>query len=1139
MYKTKLGGLALAVVCAVLVLSGSADAATPWPKTLDSTIAAAKNLWQGDKFGSQEKPNYATDHIIVKMQDGTLQKITVPETDNINDVLSTWQNKTGVEYAELDGLAWALGQETSWGFDTVKAETAYTTNGATGSGVIVAVVDTGVDYNHEDLTNNIWANSDEIAGNSLDDDSNGYIDDTKGYDFIGDIYTATQPDNDPDDDYGHGTHVSGIIAAENNTVGVRGIAPSAKIMPVKVLDASGYGWNSDIAAGIRYAADNGADIINLSLGGSSPSRTLEAAIDYAYAQGVLVIAAAGNSNSYSSPSYPAVYNHVVSVAASDEDGNIAYFSNWGKVDVIAPGDLILSSVPGNKYAKYSGTSMAAPHAAGVAALIMQKHTINNVNALRHALEATANDFGMITGADYTSGQGMVDALSGTGNFTAKAIIYADKGWVKTDGSDKITITVSVRDASNAALASNSVAWSTDKGTISSATSTTNGSGLASITFTADDASGLANITATPTGATAASLQIALGNDLPQPKSIGITKITSENTEYFLDGEDEYIDEVTTTSDTLSNNIFTPGDEISIWAYAFAGDRETHEVNMTYAVLDPEGNIVEDLSGITENVTFGEDYSGWFYIPEGRLTTKPLILPSDIADGKYTLSVLLTDIDSSETATRSAHFWVNEQPEVLLVYNNYCSETPVESLDFGGVTICGEVGHALAEEVEALGYDVMLWDTNDMGSPTSSDLSLFPVVIWRDSGLMAADSATLQTYLDNGGNLLLASPLISGYNITRYTPTDFSWDYLHSRYIQDIIMPDAISGTSSGMFSGLNFDTNYYNLNGNGTHTNYYTQEIELNTADDATAILAFEAGNTAAKTAGVQVATDNYRLIFTSFPFDAINDASTGNATKSFFLSNSLTWLFGSPSYTSVSPHKFANNKERTITITGENFYKTGVTTVKLDSYELSNVTVNSRTEITATIPAGLTKGKYKLKIMNPDGNTISKNDAVTITKGGALIESVAPTFVANHKQQDIVITGYKFTNDTKVYLGKTLLTEVQFDNANQLTVTIPANLDPKRYNIKVKNKDTAADTLKNGLKIRYGYTSILMNGDNNLAVKYLEQRLKNYGYNLKQPNELFDDKTTEVLLRFQKDQGLAQTGILDTLTRYTLNNIE
>ncbi|MFN6471567.1 MAG: S8 family peptidase [Nostoc sp. SerVER01] len=276
----------------------------------------------------------------------------------------------------------------NWGADLVKAPEVWA-QGYTGQGVVVAVVDTGVDYNHEDLRNNIWTNANEIADNGIDDDGNGYVDDSYGWNFSGN-------NNNTLDGNGHGTHVSGTIAAENNNYGVTGIAYNAKIMPVKVLNDSGSGSYSSIAKGIRYAVDNGADVINLSLGGRYSNRTLESAIDYASSKGVVVVMAAGNDGD-SSPDYPARYasKSGIAVGAVDRNNNIADFSNRSGTSeisyVTAPGVNVYSTVPNNQYDTYSGTSMAAPHVAGVVALMLSANSNLTDAQVRQIVAETAGN----------------------------------------------------------------------------------------------------------------------------------------------------------------------------------------------------------------------------------------------------------------------------------------------------------------------------------------------------------------------------------------------------------------------------------------------------------------------------------------------------------------------------------------------------------------------------------------------------------------------------------------------------------------------------------------------------------------------------------------------------------------------------
>ena len=235
--------------------------------------------------------------------------------------------------------------------------------------VIVAVIDTGVDYTHEDLAGNMWTNPGEIKGNGIDDDHNGFVDDYYGWDFAYD-------DNDPMDGDSHGTHVSGTIGGVgNNGKGVAGVSWNTNIMAVKFLDDGGSGWTSDAIDAINYATMMGADIMSNSWGGAEYSSALEAAIQAADDAGILFVAASGNwaEDTDQSLFYPAGYDipNVMSIAATDKNDNLADFSNYGisTVDIGAPGVDILSSVPVNRYDSYSGTSMAAPHVSGAAALL--------------------------------------------------------------------------------------------------------------------------------------------------------------------------------------------------------------------------------------------------------------------------------------------------------------------------------------------------------------------------------------------------------------------------------------------------------------------------------------------------------------------------------------------------------------------------------------------------------------------------------------------------------------------------------------------------------------------------------------------------------------------------------------------------
>ncbi|MEK7400195.1 MAG: S8 family serine peptidase [Candidatus Poribacteria bacterium] len=242
--------------------------------------------------------------------------------------------------------------------------------------IIVAVVDTGVDYNHEDLKSRIWINTDEIPDNGIDDDGNGYTDDVRGWDFFDspDAKLKTDHvvrDNDPMDEDGHGTHVSGIIAGTpNNSVGVAGVTWGCKIMPLragsKILE------DDDLASAIVYAVENGAQIINMSWGSDELSFVIRDATEYAYNSGCVLVGAAGNDNQ---PKiiYPASHEHVISVGATDKGDKKAGFSNYGAgLDIVAPGNRVFGTLPNNSYSDWSGTSMSAPVVSGVIALMLSK-----------------------------------------------------------------------------------------------------------------------------------------------------------------------------------------------------------------------------------------------------------------------------------------------------------------------------------------------------------------------------------------------------------------------------------------------------------------------------------------------------------------------------------------------------------------------------------------------------------------------------------------------------------------------------------------------------------------------------------------------------------------------------------------------
>ena len=277
-------------------------------------------------------------------------------------------------------------RSSQWDLATVRATDAWA--GSTGSGVTVAVIDSGVDTDHPDLAGQVLPGADFITG-------------TEG--------RAIDP-------HGHGTHVAGTIAAlAGNGVGVTGLAPSARILPIRVLNASGGGYMSDVANGIVYAADHGADVINMSISATVPVEAVTGAVAYARSRGVVVVAAAGNARSSGNPvSYPAADAGVLAVAATDSTDRVAGYSTRGwYVDVAAPGSDILSTYPaatGSAYRRMSGTSMAAPHVAALAALLKGADRGLTPDRIEEAITTSAADLGA-PGRDDDFGAGRIDAAA--------------------------------------------------------------------------------------------------------------------------------------------------------------------------------------------------------------------------------------------------------------------------------------------------------------------------------------------------------------------------------------------------------------------------------------------------------------------------------------------------------------------------------------------------------------------------------------------------------------------------------------------------------------------------------------------------------------------------------------------------------
>jgi len=354
----------------------------------------------------------------------------------VKELPERFDKDSNIEYVEPNWIYHTMYTPTDaevgkqWAIKKIEAEKAWDL--ALGSkDVVVAVIDTGVDYTHPDLKNQMWVNELELNGKQgVDDDGNGYIDDIYGYDF------ANQ-DADPKDDHSHGTHCAGVIGAEHNSIGVAGINAHVKIMALKFLTASGGGTLADAVLSIKYAVDNGAQVLSNSWGGGGYSKAIEDAIVYARDKGVIFVAAAGNENNNNdtNPTYPASYqlDNIVTVAASDSNDSRAYFSNYGEsVHIAAPGVNIYSTIKGGSYSNMSGTSMACPQVSGALALLLSYEDLT-VAEMKERLLKTSDYLPAWEGLNLMAGRLNLHNLL-TKHYPVRPAIPDDSLWVTHQAS---------------------------------------------------------------------------------------------------------------------------------------------------------------------------------------------------------------------------------------------------------------------------------------------------------------------------------------------------------------------------------------------------------------------------------------------------------------------------------------------------------------------------------------------------------------------------------------------------------------------------------------------------------------------------------------------------------------------------------
>ncbi len=368
--------------------------------------------------------------------------VTVDNPSAISGAMEAFAGLPEVEYVEperiyrLDFVPDDSAYASQWGMKRIGMEKAWdVTQGS--SNIFVGIIDTGIDYYHDDLKTQLWINTrEDINGNGrfdpwpssetregttgdfdgADNDGNGYIDDVIGYDFVNQPSVANtgggdyrDPDADPLDEQGHGSSVSGIIAAAtNNGEGIAGIAPGVRLVTLRAFDARGVGTEGDVAQAIAYAVTNSVSILNMSFGDVTYSRVLRDIVRYAYGRGIVMVASAGNSQS-DALHYPSAYDETISVSSTMDNDALAGFSNYGTtIDIAAPGQDIVTTDKQNRYTSFNGTSASAPFVTGVAALVRSLHPELTPEEVRGILLASAQDLGQ-KGWDSRFGAGILDA----------------------------------------------------------------------------------------------------------------------------------------------------------------------------------------------------------------------------------------------------------------------------------------------------------------------------------------------------------------------------------------------------------------------------------------------------------------------------------------------------------------------------------------------------------------------------------------------------------------------------------------------------------------------------------------------------------------------------------------------------------
>ncbi|MGE5848372.1 MAG: S8 family serine peptidase [Ignavibacteria bacterium] len=386
---------------------------------------SGKNIFQGNALFKPEKSNIAVEHLAGNLgkKDPVLSKIikiTLANQADADMLIQSSSSDPSIEYIEearvykIDSVPDDSLLSSQWALAKIDAYNAWNIT-AGDTSIIIGIIDTGIDFLHPDLKSKIYRNYNEVPGDNKDNDNNGFIDDFIGWDFTdrtGFPFDSTGGDylnwdSLPEDDNGHGTYIAGIAGAENNNgIGISGAAPNVKLLNIRAFDPAGFGDEDDVAAGILYALEMGAKVINMSFGDNTFSYVLRDVIRYAYSQNIVLVASSGNSGS-DLPHYPSGYSEVISVGNSTPEDYVSSNSNFGStIDLAAPGTSIITTSKGGGYSEVSGTSASAPFVSAAAALILSLQDFTN-DEVKEILKSTSDDIDE-SGWDEKSGGGRLN-----------------------------------------------------------------------------------------------------------------------------------------------------------------------------------------------------------------------------------------------------------------------------------------------------------------------------------------------------------------------------------------------------------------------------------------------------------------------------------------------------------------------------------------------------------------------------------------------------------------------------------------------------------------------------------------------------------------------------------------------------------